>query len=91
MNDLRLEEGKESMLATLSSNTRLLVSRQKGLGQWLLEAVDPDSSGFDLGSKPVRTNEIIRPNGTSETTFSIIDPCHEVLLVGPLQNWNNGA
>lgn len=46
MHDVGIGVCKDASGTPLTTNTALLVAAEESIGQWLLEAVDPDAASF---------------------------------------------
>lgn len=91
MDDVCVHECKQTSLAPLATNARLLVTTEDGLRGRLLPRVDEDGSSFQASCNLAGLLDIAAPDAGAETRLGVVGTGNDLLKVGPWLGGDNGA
>jgi len=91
MDDMCVHESKQTSLAPLAANTRLLVSTKDGLRRRLLPRVDEDGPSFEPACHLAGLLDILTPHTGTETSLGIVGTGNDLFQVRPRLRGHNGA
>src|SRR5690348_1097571 len=91
MDNVRVAVSKQTSLAPLTTNTRLLVATERSLRRRLLIRVDEDGSGLEPPCNLARLLYILAPHAGTKTRVCVVCAGNDFLEVGPGLSGHNGT